>query len=247
MYREIERCWCSLMSKSIKQLTLDYFSGKLAGIKNDIKNGKIDPLQPLANYLDTFQILPEDRIVKLPEFISVFATLCDILDYKVQAFKALMFDINKDRLARFFQDPAAIDELAGLVTWRDPFEFTCMSWPFVQDIVEKLGATRRLVPQCEVVDDEGAVQVQFDLPVEQQNFFQEKVAILAALNQYNQLQGDMLVSIETILDFLENECDIDRMKAFVHLLHLIQDGELIMRDDDEGSCSPELRLWREGQ
>ncbi|HME51193.1 MAG TPA: hypothetical protein VKM55_03170 [Candidatus Lokiarchaeia archaeon] len=235
------------MSKSMKQLTLDYFSGKLAGIKNDIKNGKVDPLQPLTDYIDAFQTLPEDRVVKLPEFVSLFATLCDILDYKVQAFKALMFDISKDKLTRFFQDAGAIDDLVDMVAWRDPFEFTSMSWPFVKEIVEKLGTTRRLVPQCEVVDDEGSIQLQFDLPVENQNFFQEKAAILEALKRYDRLQGSMLASLGNILDFLENDHDIDRMQAFVHVLHLIQDGELILREDDDSSSNTELRLWRDGQ
>nr|MDO8110234.1 hypothetical protein [Candidatus Sigynarchaeota archaeon] len=83
------------MSKLAKQLSLDYFAGKLVEIKNEIKHGKADPVQPLADYIAAFQGLPEDRVAKLPEFVSLFSTLCDILDYKVQAFKAMVFDINK--------------------------------------------------------------------------------------------------------------------------------------------------------
>ena len=241
----IETGRCRLMAKSMKQLSLDYFSGKLTGIKNDIKSGRVDPLQPLADYLDTFQALPEDRVVKLTEFVSLFGTLCDILDYKVRAFKALMFDINKDKLALFFQDAAAIDGLIGMLAWRDPVEFTRMSWPFLKEIIEKLGMPRRIVPQCEVVDDEGNVQLQFDLPVGYQNFFEEKAAILDALKQYDRFQGDRLVPIRLVLDFLEEEHNVDRMQAFVHLLHLIQDGELVLRDDENESGVTELRLWRD--
>jgi hypothetical protein len=245
MYRENIQGGSIIMSKSMKQLTLDYFSGKLVGIKNDIKNGKVDPLQPLADVLDTFQKLPDDRVIKLPEFVSLFATLCDILDYKVQAFKSLMFDVNKDKLARLFQDTTAIDDLASLVAWRDPIEFNNMSWPFVREIVEKLGMPRRIVPQCEVIDEDGGVQLQFDLPAGNQDFFEEKTAMLEALKQYDGFQGSRFVSLGAVLDYLENDQSTDRMQAFVHVLHLIQDGELILHDDDGTTPTPELQLWRD--
>ncbi len=237
--------------KATKQLALDYFAGQLVGIRNDIKAGKVDPMQPLADYIIAFQALPEDRIAKLPDFVSLFSTLCDILDYKIQAFKAMVFEIGKDRLARFYQDPVGLDAITSLVKWHEAVELTTMSQPFLSGILASLGRERRPIPACEVIDDAGNVQASFELPVDERNFFQEKATIVACLQDAEQLAGASSAPLGDVLDHLETELGVDRMKAFIHVLHLIQDGDLLMQDDaagdDAGSPVSEtrVRLWRE--
>jgi hypothetical protein len=238
--------------KTTKQLALDYFAGQLVGIKNDIKAGKIDPMQPLADYINAFQALPEDRVAKLPDFVSLFSTLCDILDYKIQAFKAMVFEVGKDKLARFYQDPAGVDEVTSIVQWHEAIELTTMTPPFLADILASLGRERRPIPACEVIDDAGTVQASFDMPIEDRNFFQEKSSIVACLSSATRLAGTASAPLEDVLDHLEAELGIDRMKAFIHVLHLIQDGDLILQGDADGDESEgtatitTVRLWRAG-
>ncbi len=237
--------------KATKQLALDYFAGQLVEIRNDIKSGKIDPMRPLADYITAFQALPEDRIAKLPDFVSLFSTLCDILDYKIQAFKAMVFEIGKDKLARFYQDPGGLDAVTNLIQWREAVELTTMSQPFLADILASLGRERRPIPACEVIDDAGTVQASFELPVDERNFFQEKETIVACLQDAGQLAGDSGAPLGDVLDHLEAELGIDRMKAFIHLLHLIQDGDLVMEDDVDGdgarrpAAETRVHLWRD--
>jgi hypothetical protein len=238
--------------KATKQLALDYFAGQLAEIKNDIKSGRIDPMQPLADYITAFQALPDDRVAKLPDFVSLFSTLCDILDYKIQAFKAMVFEIGKDKLARFYQDPGGLDAITSLVEWHEAIELTTMSQSFLTDILASLGRERRPIPACEVIDDAGSFQASFELPVNERNFFQEKAAIVACLHDTVQLAGESSAPLGDVLDYLEAELGVDRMKAFVHVLHLIQDGDLVMQDDGDGEdVRPEtetrVRLWRAGE
>jgi hypothetical protein len=239
--------------KATKQLALDYFAGQLVGIKNDIKAGKIDPMQPLADYITAFQALPDDRIAKLPDFVSLFSTLCDILDYKIQAFKAMVFEIGKDKLARFYQDPGGLDAVTSLVQWHEAIELTTMSQPFLAEILVSLGRERRPIPACKVIDDDGTIQAGFKLPVDERNFFQEKATIVACLQDAGQLAGESSAPLGDVLDHLEAELGIDRMKAFIHILHLIQDGDLVMQDDAEGDengrpiAETRVRLWRDGE
>jgi hypothetical protein len=238
--------------KATKQLALDYFAGQLVGIKNDIKAGKVDPMQPLADYITAFQALPEDRIAKLPDFVSLFSTLCDILDYKIQAFKAMVFEIGKDKLARFYQDPGGLDAIINLVQWHEAVELTTMSQPFLADILASLGRVRRPIPACEVIDDAGTVQASFELPVDDRNFFQEKATIVACLQDAKQLAGVSSAPLCDVLDHLEAELGVDRIKAFIHVLHLIQDGDIVIQEDPDGDdagrsvTETRVRLWREG-
>jgi hypothetical protein len=238
--------------KTTKQLALDYFAGQLVEIKNDIKAGKGDPMQPLADYIAAFQGLPDDRVAKLPDFVSLFSTLCDILDYKIQAFKAMVFEIGKDKLARFYQDPEGLEKITGRIRWHEAVELTIMSQPFLADILASMGRERRPIPACEVIDDAGTIQASFDLPVDERNFFQEKAGIVACLHEAPRLAGKASAPIGDVLDYLEAELGVDRMKAFIHVLHLIQDGDLVMQggtDGDEAGRSAaetEVRLWRDG-
>ncbi len=238
--------------KATKQLALDYFAGQMVEIKKDIKAGRADPLQPLAEYITAFQALPEDRVTKLPDFVSLFSTLCDILDYKIQAFKAMVFEVGKDKLARFYQDPGGLEAVTGLVHWREAVEFTTLSQPFLADILAGMGRERRPIPACEVADDADSDQASFELPVDERNFFQEKATIVDCLHDTRQLAGVSSMPLGELLDHLEAELGIDRVKAFIHVLHLIQDGDLVMEDfaggDDGGKPAAEtmIRLWRGG-
>ncbi len=236
--------------KATKQLALDYFSGQLVEIKNDIKAGKVDPMQPLAEYITAFQSLPENRVAKLPDFVSLFSTLCDILDYKIQAFKAMVFEVGKDKLARFYQDPAGLDTITSLIHWREAVEFTTISQPFLLDVLAGMGRERRTIPTCEVIDGASSVQGGFDLPVDERNFFQETATILECLRDAKQLARKSGALLDDVLDLLETELGIDRIKAFIHILHLIQDGDLVMQDNVDGrntgnhATRTRIRLWR---
>ncbi|NMC07227.1 MAG: hypothetical protein GYA24_18565 [Candidatus Lokiarchaeota archaeon] len=238
--------------KSTKQLALDYFAGELAGIKNDIKSGKADAMQPLGDYIDAFEALPGDRVAKLQDFVSLFSTLCDILDYKIQAFKAMVFEIGKDKLARFFQDPRGLDAVMSLVQWHDAIELTTMSQPFLAEVIEGLGRERKAMPSCEVTDDASTVQATFTLPGDERNFFDEKATIVTCLQEFPRLSGGSSTTLRDVLDHLEDVLGIDRMRAFVHILHLIQDGDLVLQQGADGGDAreageePRLRLWRDG-
>ncbi|MBN2153803.1 MAG: hypothetical protein JW839_20260 [Candidatus Lokiarchaeota archaeon] len=239
--------------KATKQLALDYFAGQLVGIKNDIKAGRADPMRPLADFITAFHALPEDRVAKLPGFVSLFSTLCDILDYKIQAFKAMVFEVGKDKLARFYEDPGGLDAVTGLVRWREAVEFTTVSQPFLTDVLACLGRERRPIPACEVIDDAGSIQASFDLPVDARNFFQEKAAITDCLEDFSRLAGRAIAPLADVLDHLETELGLDRIKAFIHVLHMIQDGDLVLEShDDDGeagklAAGTMVRLWRDGR
>nr|MDO8083647.1 hypothetical protein [Candidatus Sigynarchaeum springense] len=240
--------------KVTKQLALDYFAGQLLEIRNDIKAGRADPMQPLADYISAFQALPDDRLAKLPDFVSLFSTLCDILDYKIQAFKAMVFEIGKDKLIRFFQDPGSLEAVTNLVRWRETVEFTTISRPFLTDVLASIGRERRPIPAYEVIDDEaGSVRASFELAIDERNFFQEKAKIIDSLRDARQLAGKSSVPLGEILDHLEIELYIDRIKAFIHVLHLIQDGDLVIQDNPDGdkagrpAAGTRISLWREGE
>nr|MDO8110008.1 hypothetical protein [Candidatus Sigynarchaeota archaeon] len=128
--------------------------------------------------------------------------------------------------------------------WHDVVELTTMSEPFMQEIVDNLGKERRAIPVCEVVDDDKSVHVDFNFVVEQQNFFQERASILELLQHHDKLGQQKNVPLAKILDYLEHDNDYDRMKAFIHVLHLIQDGDLILNDDKDAATNPKIRLWR---
>ncbi|MEX2680530.1 MAG: hypothetical protein Q6373_002950 [Candidatus Sigynarchaeota archaeon] len=237
----------------MKQLALDYFAGQLVAIKNDIKAGKLDPIQPLADYISAFHALPDNRVAKLPDFVSLFSTLCDILDYKIQAFKAMVFEIGRDKLALFLQDPGGLEAVTKLVRWREAVEFTTLSQPFLAEVLASMGRERRGIPVCEVIDDAGSIQASFEIAIDERNFFQEKASIVNSLRNARQLAGKSSAPLRDILDHLETELGIDRVKAFIHVLHLIQDGDLVILDDPDidnagkSIAETRIRLWREGR
>lgn len=213
-----------------KQLTLDYFAGRLLELKNDMQDGRVDPLVPLQGYIEEFtKLRREGREAEsmLHEFVSTFTVLRELVECKVQAFKLLVLAFDHGGIKRFLQSSPDLDALAREAPWRHPFELQRASMPFMQLVQDGLGKIRAsLQPIDDFVDVQEVPEMEWFLPSAM--FTRELEHIIAYLHER---PGE--ASINDILDAIACAFDMQRVKAFVMLLHLIQDGTVQVPDGDE--------------
>jgi len=211
-------------------MSLDYFSGHLREVENDMHDGRIDPLGPLQEYIDLFQALREDRITMLPAFIDAFSTLCDLLAYKVQVFRTVIFSANKDRLRRLVDRGEGIDEIVGITPWQSVVDVTRLSGAIFEDVFKDLGRVHHNLPACNSPECESGPAPALDLGSEAVPFSSDKATAFEILS--GELGEASLESLPLTrsIDVLVRY-GFDRVRACMVILHLIQDGDAILLED----------------
>jgi hypothetical protein len=193
-------------------------------------DGRIDPLGPLQEYIDVFQALPEDRVARLPTFIDAFSTLCDMLAYKVQAFKTAVFSANKDRLKQLVDQGQGIDDIVEIIPWQVVPDFTWLSGAIFEDVFTDLGRLRRVLPACIPPEcDQEPIPV-LALESEATPFSSDKACALEILAKELLAASLDSIPLARSIDVLVG-CGFDRVRACMVILHLIQDGDAILLEN----------------
>ncbi|MFX0099939.1 MAG: hypothetical protein ACFFCS_10170 [Candidatus Hodarchaeota archaeon] len=223
------------MKKGTSQLTLDYFSGQLKNIKNNIKEGKEDPLLPLKDYIDAFNQLKIKKDTKLTDSIDVFHSLCDIFDYKVSAFKSLLYSISSDKIQSFLDDDECLEKIVDIIPWVSTVDLVRMSNQFLSHILVMMEKERKELPSC-VIDDYNKQEIEFILHIEDKLFSEQKKAIIKEISSVLSEKSSKM-NINEIIGLLDEKMKLGKVRIFVILLHLIQDGNLELTGTAEKAVS----------
>jgi len=223
--------------KPEKQLTLDYFSHHLQDVKNEIQTGNVDPMAPLSDFISAFGRLKEDHVSELPGYVSLFTTLCDILGYKIQAYKSLVYEINQDRLAQFLQEDCSLDDIVDITPWILPLELTMASTAFLSEIKGMLGQAHKTFDKPPEPIETEILKKKIDFSDVDASFIQERNQLLAIISQDDILSKKKQQTMKEILEIFEKRYNMEKVRAFIIMLHLIQDGFFSVHDDGEFNLS----------
>ncbi len=194
-------------------------------------------MAPIADFISAFEKLKEDHVSELPRYVSLFTTLCDILGYKIQAYKALVYEINQDSLTKFMQDGSSIDEITNRTPWILPFEFTMASTVFVSEIEAMLGKVHELPRKLPEQGEIGILKRNGNFTDVDASFAQKRDELLEIIRNDGVLSKKEHQTMKEILAIFEMQYQQEKVVAFVIMLHLIQDGFFSVHDDGGGNLS----------
>lgn len=219
--------------KKIKQLTLDYFSSELGKLKNEMKEGGMDALLPLREYIEIYNQMKENRLEHLPEYISSFSELCDVFKYKINAFRAFLHRFDEKRLENFLSDPGGMLEFMKWIPWTKPLAIQLSSLKFLEAIIEYLNREKTILPKCEIVDYERQENLSIPIKPNQDMFSEEEKLVHELLAKkfktWNERESTNQ-TVQSLLDEIHSALALSRMRGFIILLHLIQDGLLTVKE-----------------
>ncbi|MHA1749784.1 MAG: hypothetical protein ACTSYF_14215 [Promethearchaeota archaeon] len=220
-----------MKSPKEKQLTLDYFAGTLKTIQNDITKGKKDPLVPLESYIKAFNELSEHRLEKLHEFTELFGTLCDIFDYKINAFKALLFSLKKIAITKLLENEDFLGRLVSSTSWFEPFSFTELSTTYIRYIFSSLKKVPTRIPVLEFDELQERESIKYQLNLEEKLFSEEKLVIIGLIENVIKQKNKKDMELIELSKMIKNTLNLDDIKVFILILHLIQEGYLIYENN----------------
>ncbi|MBD3185773.1 hypothetical protein GF325_03000 [Candidatus Bathyarchaeota archaeon] len=135
------------------------------------------------------------------------------------------------------------------IPWTKPLAIQLSSLKFLEAIIEYLNREKTILPKCEIVDYERQEDLSITIKPNQDMFSEEEKLVHELLakkfKSWNERESTNQ-TVQSLLDEIHGALGLSRMRGFIILLHLIQDGLLTVKEryDSKDDGADDERLIR---